>query len=54
MKNRDRVILGKIVDEAMMIAKMLQGVDEQAFLSNDEKTRAVCMTLINIGELVKI
>jgi uncharacterized protein with HEPN domain len=32
---------------------MLQNVDEAAFLNNEEKMRAVCMTLVNIGELVK-
>ena len=53
MNNRDRVILSKIADEAKIVAGMLQGVDETAFLNNDEKMRAVCMTLINIGELVK-
>ena len=53
MKKRDRVILNKIVDESAIIANMLQGVDEATFLNSDEKMRAVCMTLINIGELVK-
>ena len=53
MNDRDSVILNKIADEAGIIAVMLQGVDETAFLNNDEKMRAVCMTLINIGELVK-
>ena len=36
-----------------MISNMLIGVDESAFLANDEKMRAICMTLINIGELIK-
>ncbi|MDR1559698.1 MAG: DUF86 domain-containing protein [Clostridiales bacterium] len=53
MNNRDRIILLKIIDEASALAQMLDGVDESAFLANDEKMRAVCMTLINIGELVK-
>ncbi|MDR0490288.1 MAG: DUF86 domain-containing protein [Oscillospiraceae bacterium] len=53
MKKRDVNILQKIIDEAAVIEEMLRGVDEEAFLANDEKTRAVCMTLINIGELVK-
>jgi len=53
VSKRDHVILSKIVDEAGVIACMIQGVDETEFLNNDEKMRAVCMTLINIGELVK-
>ena len=32
---------------------MLHDIDEQTFLANDEKMRATCMTLINIGELIK-
>ena len=53
MNKRDRVILNKIVDEASIITLILQNVDETAFLNNEEKMRAVCMTLVNIGELVK-
>jgi len=53
MNQRDRTILVKIVEEAAALAQMLHGIDELAFLANDEKTRAACMTLINIGELVK-
>ena len=44
----------KIDEEAAVLARMLDGVIESAFLINDEKIRAVCMTLINIGELVKL
>jgi uncharacterized protein with HEPN domain len=53
MNKRDKIILKKIVDEATTLEQMLQGIDETIFLSNEEKMRAVCMTLINIGELVK-
>jgi len=53
VKKRDRVILYKISDEAKIIANMLHDVDETAFLKNEEKMRAVCMTLVNIGELIK-
>ena len=54
MKERDRIVLLKIVKEAAAVAQMLHGIDEAAFLANDEKMRATCMTLINIGELIKI
>ena len=53
MNKRDRIILLKIVEEAVSLAQILDGIDESAFLANDEKMRATCMTLINIGELVK-
>jgi uncharacterized protein with HEPN domain len=53
MKDRDKTILNKIIEEAAAVSKMLDGIDEPSFLANDEKMRAVCMTLINIGELIK-
>jgi uncharacterized protein with HEPN domain len=53
MTQYDRAILGKILDESMMLSRLLDGVQQADFLENDEKMRAVCMTLINIGELVK-
>lgn len=53
MNSRDRAILSKIIDEADIVSKLLQGIDDRGFLTNEEKMRAVCMTLINIGELVK-
>jgi uncharacterized protein with HEPN domain len=53
MEDRDSQILSKIMAESVLIADMLTGFDLDMF-SQDEKTkRAVCMTLINIGELVK-
>ena len=53
MTKRDTSILKKIIDEATTVSTMLLGIDEQDFLANDEKMRATCMTLINIGELIK-
>jgi uncharacterized protein with HEPN domain len=53
MKKRNKIVLLKIVEESAVLAQMLRDVDESAFLTNDEKMRATCMTLINIGELVK-
>ena len=53
MTKRDISILSKIIEEATAISNMLLGIDEQSFLANDEKMRATCMTLINIGELIK-
>ena len=53
MNKRDRTILSKITEEVAALAQMLNGIDESTFLANDEKMRAVCMTLINVGELIK-
>jgi len=54
MADRDTAILKKILEEALMISKLIEGFDYATF-SDDEKTkRAVCMTLINIGEMVKL
>ena len=53
MNKRDKVIIQKIIDEICVITQLIDGIDEAAFLASEEKTRAVCMTLINIGELVK-
>lgn len=36
-----------------MIGKYIEGFNEKIFLADDKTQRAVCMTLINIGELAK-
>lgn len=53
MKKRDITILQKITQEAALVAEILDGIEESGFLKNEEKKRAISMTLINIGELVK-
>jgi uncharacterized protein with HEPN domain len=53
MNKRDKIILHKIIGESAVLARILEGVDESVFLVSDEKMRAACMTLVNIGELVK-
>ena len=53
MNNRDKIILHKIVDEVTIVSQMLDGMDESTFLASEEKMRAICMTVINIGELIK-
>lgn len=53
MNNRDFQIIKKILSEIVVIEEIIEGYNLEKFL-NDEKTkRASCMTLINIGELVK-
>lgn len=53
MNNRDRQILNKILQEIEIALSMVNGVTEHSFLDDEKLKRAVCMTLINIGELVK-
>ena len=54
MDSRDTAILNKILSETVIISDMVADCDFTVF-ENDEKTkRAVCMTLINIGEMVKL
>ena len=53
MDRRNMQIIKKIKFEINVIIKIVDGIDYD-FFSSDEKTkRAVCMTFINIGELVK-
>ena len=53
MNRRVRISINKIIEEINIIAELIAEYDYLLFL-NDEKTkRAVSMTLINIGELVK-
>ena len=53
MNERDRQILIRLRGEVRLGSQMLDGVELQAFLADERTKRAVCMTLINIGELVK-
>lgn len=53
MISKDKQILGKIIDETKLIMQMVDGFDFKAFIGDEKTKRAVCMTLINIGELVK-
>ena len=54
MDRRDRVLLRKIYDEATIIADLIDGYDCVRFTGDEKVKRAVCMTLINIGEMVKL
>lgn len=53
MQHRDKIILDKIIDEANVAIKMLSGVKQEDFISDDILKRAAAMSVINIGELVK-
>ncbi|MDR1131258.1 MAG: DUF86 domain-containing protein [Oscillospiraceae bacterium] len=53
MENRDRQILTRILDEINIVSGLVSNIDYAAFMDDEKTKRAVCMTLINIGELVK-
>lgn len=53
MPHRDAIILKKIISEINVAAEMLGTADVDTFMSDEKLKRAVGMTVINIGELVK-
>ena len=53
MNIRDRQICDKLPSEISILKEMMEGVSRDSFLADERTSRAVCMTLINIGELVK-
>ena len=53
MNERDRQILIRLCGEVRLVSQMLDGFELKTFLADERTKRAVCMTLINIGELVK-
>lgn len=53
MMTRDRQICDKILSEIAVIRELLAGISVESFLQDERTVRAVSMTLINIGELVK-
>ena len=56
MTDRDSTIVQKIFEEAEIINDLIAvySSDRDGFLCDEKTKRAVCMTLINIGELVKL
>lgn len=53
MQHRDKTILVKITSELDIALEMIKNINFNAFEANEIIKRAVCMTVINIGELVK-
>ncbi len=53
MKHRDIVVLQKIVQEIQIAIDFVANLSLEVFLQDEKTKRAVCMTVINIGELVK-
>ena len=53
MERRDRTILQKVLSEIEIARQMMNGCTLEQFKQNEMLMRAVDMTVINIGELVK-
>ena len=53
MKNRDRIVLEKILAEIAVADNLMGQIDLKGFLADEKLKRAISMTIINIGELVK-
>ena len=53
MNHRDTQICFKILSEIAFLHTLMVQTTEQEFISDERTFRAACMTLINIGELVK-
>jgi uncharacterized protein with HEPN domain len=53
MNKHNRIILEKIIDEAGFVLGLVNNLSEPEFVASEVIKRAICMTLINIGELVK-
>lgn len=53
MDNRDKAMLKKILSECEVVQDLLVGYGVGEFCAEERTKRAVCMTLVNIGELVK-
>ena len=53
MNERDKQICKKLLSETDVLHTLVDGISLDAFLQDERTARAVSMTLINIGELVK-
>ena len=53
MQRRDKIVLQKILSEIDMGMHLLGATTLNEFLQNEMLKRAIAMTVINIGELVK-
>ena len=47
MNNRDRTVVGKVLDEIAIAESLMQNEDLASFLEDEKLKRAVCMTVIN-------
>lgn len=53
MQHRDKIIFEKVISEIEIALEMMKGRSKHDFLENEMLKRAIGMTAINIGELIK-
>ena len=53
MQRRDEIVVKKVISEIEIGLEMLGDTDIEAFLNDEKLKRALGMTVINIGELIK-
>lgn len=53
MQRRDKIVLQKIISEIDTANNMIAGVSLEEFVNNEMLKRAIAMTVINVGELIK-
>lgn len=53
LRRRDKIALEKILSELDIGLSIMNGYSKEEFLANEVIKRAMAMTAINIGELVK-
>lgn len=53
MQHRDYVFMQKISSELRVGMEFIKDISLEAFMQDEKVKRAVCMTAINVGELVK-
>ena len=53
MRHRDRIVLQKLISEIDIGEKMLGDASMETFCYDEMRKRAVSMTVINIGEMIK-
>lgn len=54
MNHRDDMAIQKIVSELDIAEELLYEMTLEEFMEDERTKRAVCMTVINVGELVKV
>ena len=53
MSRRDKVVLQKVISEINIGAEMIGDTTLEQFNADEKLKCAICMTVINIGELIK-
>jgi len=53
MQSRDKIIVEKVLSEIAIALELMGNVTLEEFKNDELLKRAICMTVVNIGELVK-